>query len=56
VWEVGELVVQAPNGRIAVWSTDPCSGVPGLPDLTSGSPAPTCLATVVDGREIYCAP
>jgi hypothetical protein len=56
VWEVGELVVRAPDDRIAAWSTDPRSGVPGLPDLTPGSPAPTCLPTVVDGREVFAAP
>ena len=56
VWEPGELLVQAPDDRIAAWSTDPRSGVPGLPDLRAGVPAPVCRATVVDGREIYAAP
>ena len=50
VWERGELVVQAPDGRVAGWSTDVRSGTPGLPDLTPGTPAPRCLRTLVDGR------
>ena len=44
VWEVGDLVVQAPDDRIQTWSTDPRSGTPGLPDLSPGPPAPTCHA------------
>ena len=56
VWETGELVVQAPDDRIAAWSTDPRSGVPGLPDLSPGVPVPACRSTVVAGREIYAAP
>lgn len=51
VWEVADLVVQAPDERIAAWSTDPRSGTPGLPDLSPGRPAPRCLRTVVGGRE-----
>ncbi|RJK93165.1 amidohydrolase [Vallicoccus soli] len=53
VWEAGELVVQAPDDRVAAWSTDPRSGTPGLPDLTPGTPAPRCLRTVVDGRVVH---
>lgn len=56
VWEVpGELVVQAPDDRVAAWSTDPRSGVPGLPDLTPGSASPRCLRTVVHGRTVFDA-
>ncbi|MCU0262619.1 MAG: amidohydrolase family protein [Candidatus Nanopelagicales bacterium] len=55
VWAVEELAVQAPDPRVANWSTDPRSGTPGLPRLESGSPAPTCLATVLDGRTIHLA-
>ena len=36
VWRTDELVVQAPDDRVARWSTDPRSGTPGLPDLTPG--------------------
>ncbi len=55
VWEVDELVVAAPDGRVAGWSTDPRSGTPGLPRLDPGTPAPRCLATVLDGRTIHLA-
>jgi predicted amidohydrolase YtcJ len=53
VWEVGDLVVQAPDDRIQTWSTDPRSGTPGLPDLTPGQPAPACQRTVVRGRTVF---
>jgi predicted amidohydrolase YtcJ len=55
VWEPGELVVQAPDQRVANWSTDPRSGVPGLPDLTPGRELPRCLATLVRGRAVHLA-
>jgi predicted amidohydrolase YtcJ len=55
VWAAAELVVQAPDERVANWSTDPRAGVPGLPDLTPGRPLPRCLATVVRGRTVYLA-
>ncbi len=52
VWRVpGDLLVQAPDDRVAAWSTDPRSGVPGLPDLDG--PGPVCLRTVVRGRTVY---
>ncbi|WP_405020724.1 amidohydrolase [Kitasatospora sp. NBC_00070] len=53
VWAAADLVVQAPDSRVAGWSTDPRSGTPGLPDLSPGSPLPTCLRTVVRGRTVY---
>jgi hypothetical protein len=55
VWEVGDLVVQAPDDRIQTWSTDPRSGTPGLPDLSPGSPTPRALRTVVRGRTVFDA-
>ncbi|MCE7079657.1 amidohydrolase family protein [Streptomyces sp. ST2-7A] len=55
VWRVGELVVQAPDDRVARWSTDPRSATPGLPDLSPGEPSPECLRTVVAGRVIHTA-
>lgn len=55
VWAVDDLVVQAPDSRVASWSTDPRSGTPGLPRLEPGAPAPQCLATVLDGRTIHVA-
>ncbi|MFF8833078.1 amidohydrolase [Streptomyces sp. NPDC015131] len=56
VWRAGDLVVQAPDDRVARWSTDPRSGTPGLPDLTPGSDLPVCLRTVVSGRTVFVRP
>ncbi|MFE9249511.1 amidohydrolase [Streptomyces sp. NPDC007088] len=53
VWRTGELIVQAPDDRVARWSTDPRSGTPGLPDLTPGGALPECLRTVVAGRTVF---
>lgn len=51
VWEPGPLVVHAPDGRVAAWSTDPRSGTPPLPDLSAQ--APRCWRTVRDGVTIH---
>ncbi|MFF4093827.1 amidohydrolase [Streptomyces sp. NPDC001834] len=56
VWRTGGLVVQAPDDRVARWSTDPRSGTPGLPDLTPGAELPVCLRTVVFGQTVYVRP
>ncbi|MDT0471715.1 amidohydrolase [Streptomyces sp. DSM 41014] len=56
VWRTGALVVQAPDDRVARWSTDPRSGTPGLPDLTPGHDLPVCLRTVVGGRTVFVRP
>ncbi|WNZ13076.1 amidohydrolase [Streptomyces sp. 11x1] len=56
VWRTGDLVVQAPDDRVARWSTDPRSGTPGLPDLSPGSDLPVCLRTVVAGRTVFVRP
>ncbi|MGW6522512.1 amidohydrolase [Streptomyces sp. NPDC054962] len=56
VWRTEELVVQAPDDRVARWSTDPRSGTPGLPDLTPGTELPVCLRTVVGGRTVFLRP
>ncbi|GAA2512956.1 amidohydrolase [Streptomyces gobitricini] len=56
VWRAEELVVQAPDDRVARWSTDPRSGTPGLPDLTPGADLPVCLRTVVSGRTVFVRP
>ncbi|MDQ0814541.1 putative amidohydrolase YtcJ [Streptomyces sp. B3I7] len=56
VWRTDELVVQAPDDRVARWSTDPRSGTPGLPDLTPGRDLPLCLRTVVGGRAVFVRP
>ncbi|MBT2504878.1 amidohydrolase [Streptomyces sp. ISL-98] len=56
VWRADELVVQAPDDRVARWSTDPRSGTPGLPDLTPGAELPVCLRTVVFGQTVFVHP
>ncbi|RST19737.1 hypothetical protein EF908_31645 [Streptomyces sp. WAC04770] len=56
VWRTAELLVQAPDDRVARWSTDPRSGTPGLPDLTPGAELPVCLRTVVSGQTVYVRP
>ena len=53
IWQAEELVVQAPDGRVAAWSTDPRSGTPGLPRLEPDDALPTCLRTVAAGRTIH---
>lgn len=55
VWDVAELAVQAPDERVAAWSTDPRSGTPVLPLLGSGAPPPRCLLTMVDGEVVFDA-
>ncbi|GAA2811442.1 amidohydrolase [Streptomyces showdoensis] len=56
IWRTGELVVQAPDDRVARWSTDPRSGTPGLPDLSPGRELPVCLRTVVFGQTVFVRP
>lgn len=56
IWQAGDLVVQAPDDRVANWSTDPRSGTPGLPDLSPDLPLPTALRTVVGGRTVFARP
>ncbi|MEV6943577.1 amidohydrolase [Streptomyces sp. NPDC051172] len=56
VWRTDELVVQAPDDRVARWSTDPRSGTPGLPDLSPGRDLPVCLRSVVGGRTVFVRP
>ncbi|ROQ62956.1 hypothetical protein EDD93_5687 [Streptomyces sp. 840.1] len=56
VWRTDDLVVQAPDDRVARWSTDPRSGTPGLPDLSPGAELPVCLRTVVFGQTVYVRP
>ncbi|QES40418.1 amidohydrolase [Streptomyces venezuelae] len=56
VWRTSDLVVQAPDDRVARWSTDPRSGTPGLPDLSPGAELPVCLRTVVGGRTVFVGP
>lgn len=49
VWRTGPLGVQAPDGRLAAWSTDPRAGTPLLPELGAGLPAPQCVRTLRAG-------
>ncbi|MFG3193303.1 amidohydrolase [Streptomyces omiyaensis] len=56
IWRTGDLVVQAPDDRVARWSTDPRSGTPGLPDLSPGAELPVCLRTVVHGQTVFVRP
>jgi predicted amidohydrolase YtcJ len=53
IWQCDDLVVEAPDDRVAAWSTDPRSGVPGLPSLEPGTADPVCLRTIVAGRTVY---
>jgi predicted amidohydrolase YtcJ len=55
IWRAGELGVDAPDERVARWSTDPRAAVPGLPDIAPGTELPTCLATVRRGEAIFDA-
>ncbi|MFE7130369.1 amidohydrolase [Streptomyces sp. NPDC057638] len=55
VWRTGELLVQAPDDRVARWSTDPRSGTPGLPDLSPGAELPVCLWTAVAGETVWAS-
>ncbi|GAB2609366.1 amidohydrolase [Streptomyces capparidis] len=56
VWAADDLLVQAPDERVAGWSTDPRSGTPGLPDVSPGAELPHCLRTVVAGRVVHMTP
>ncbi|HWS57586.1 MAG TPA: amidohydrolase family protein, partial [Actinotalea sp.] len=53
IWRTGPLGVQAPDGRLAAWSTDVRSGTPVLPELGSGLPAPQCLRTLRAGVVLH---
>jgi predicted amidohydrolase YtcJ len=53
VWEAESLAVQAPDGRLAAWSTDPRAGTPLLPELGAGRPRPVCRRTLRDGVVLF---
>ncbi|NKY41622.1 hydrolase, partial [Cellulomonas septica] len=53
VWRAEHLVVQAPDGRLASWSTDARSGTPLLPFLGPDEESPRCLRTVRDGVVLF---
>jgi predicted amidohydrolase YtcJ len=52
-WATEALSVQAPDGRVAAWSTDARAGTPLLPVLEEGTAAPRWLSMVVEGTEAY---
>ena len=51
-WSAPDLIVQAPDDRVARWSTDERSGVPGLPPLEEGE-LPRALLTAVAGCVVH---
>ena len=53
VWRADSLAVQAPDGRVAAWSTDPRAGTPLLPELGPDVPEPQCLRTLRDGVVVH---
>ncbi|MEI2715543.1 MAG: amidohydrolase [Candidatus Nanopelagicales bacterium] len=53
VWDASDLMVQAPDERVAAWSTDPSSGTPLLPTLSEYGPYPACRLTISGGRLIH---
>ena len=55
VWRAGELGIDAPDERVARWSTDPRAAVPGLPDVHPDVTLPSCERTVLRGTTIYTA-
>ncbi|CAN5146898.1 amidohydrolase [soil metagenome] len=52
----GDLLVQAPDTRVAAWSTDPRAGVPRLPGLRPEAHLPTCVMTLVHGEVAFEEP
>lgn len=52
-WRAERLVVQAPEGRLAAWSTDPRAGTPLLPELGPGLARPRCVRTLRAGTVIH---
>lgn len=53
VWRAEHLVVQAPDGRLASWSTDARAGTPLLPYLGPDAEPPQCLRTVRAGVVLH---
>ncbi|WP_182113933.1 MULTISPECIES: amidohydrolase [unclassified Actinotalea] len=53
VWRADSLAVQAPDGRVAAWSTDPRAGTPLLPELGPDVAPPRCLRTLRDGVVLH---
>lgn len=55
IWRADTLTVQAPDHRVAAWSTDARAGTPLLPELGPDLPSPRCLRTLRDGVVIHDA-
>nr|WP_202627698.1 amidohydrolase family protein [Cellulomonas sp. APG4] len=53
IWRADELAVQAPDGRLAAWSTDARAGTPLLPVLGDDVARPTCLRTLRAGEVVH---
>lgn len=54
-WRAEALEVQAPEGRLAAWSTDARAGTPLLPALGPDVAPPVCLRTLRDGHVLHDA-
>ena len=48
LWNITELMVQAPDSRVASWSTDPRARIPLLPVLASDVPLPSLERIYID--------
>ena len=53
MWRAESFVVQAPDGRLSAWSTDPRAGTPLLPELGPDIPRPVCVRTLRAGTVIF---
>lgn len=51
VWAADAVTVQAPDGRVAAWSTDTRAGTPLLPSLDAGEDLPRWESTWFGGHE-----
>ena len=51
LWEPWDLTVRSHTEGVELWSTDPRSRTPLLPDLDQGTPR--ALRTVVEGRIVH---
>lgn len=52
-WRVDALMVQAPEGTAAAWSTDPRARTPLLPALEDGTSQPVCISTTIRGQTMH---
>lgn len=52
VWSADAVTVQAPDGRVAAWSTDTRAGTPLLPSLDHSEDLPRLRSCWIGGRQI----